>query len=131
MYVGQIDQSPIIDMIINSSPAIVNVMPPDAVISHNLEALIRNRTPWVCHDHHVASATRVAFMIVSVTREEKRTVGAMFVNGLDNVVVVVVVVVAGTFSKEALTSTGSGVGENARMLAEAHLLMIRSAHNTH
>jgi hypothetical protein len=56
----------------------------------------------------------------------------VFVNGLDNVVVVVVVVVvvAGTLSKEGLTSTDSGVGENARMLAEAHLLMIRSAHDT-
>jgi hypothetical protein len=126
MYVGQVDQSPIIDMIINSSPAIVNDMPPDAVIFHNLEALIWNRTLWVCRNHHVASVTRVAFLISSVSREEKPTVDAVFVNGLDNVVVVV----AGTFSKEGLTSTGSGEGENAILLAEAQLLVIRGAQDT-
>jgi hypothetical protein len=113
-------------MITNTSPAIVNVMPPDAVISHNLEALIRNRTLWVCHDHHVASVTRVAFLKVSVYREDKWTAGAVFVNGLDNVVVIV----AGTFSKEGLTSTGSGEGENAILLAEAQLLVIRGAQDT-
>jgi hypothetical protein len=126
MYVGQVDQSPIIDRIINSSPAIVNVMPPDAVISHNLEALIWNRTLWVCRDYHVASVTRIAFLIVSVSREEKPTVGAVFVNGLDNVVVIV----AGTFSKEGLTSTGSGEGENAILLVEAQFLVIRGAQDT-
>jgi hypothetical protein len=91
---------------------------------HHLSSCTKGQT--YANASFTASVTRIAFLIVSVSREEKPTVGAVFVNGLDNVVVIV----AGTFSKEGLTSTGSGEGENAILLVEAQFLVIRGAQDT-